>query len=90
MSVIVESLVMVLGDDCAGFGSCLRTNATSIVDLGRVVLSSSQLQIDDSGDVFIEYYTNSSSQSTECLGHGTTTTIRFRCPGRQLVCLTCL
>jgi len=59
------------------------------VDLGRV-LSSSPLQIDDSGDIFIEYYTNSTSQSSDCMGDGTSTTIRFRCPGRQLVSFTCL
>jgi len=59
------------------------------INLGRVVLSSSQLQIDDSGDLFMEYYTNSSSQSTECVGRGMTTTVRFRCPSRQLVSLTC-
>ena len=79
-----------LGDACAGFGSCLRTNATSVSDLGRVQLSASQLQLDDSGDVFIQYYTNSSSQSPDCTGHGTSTTIRFRCPGRQLVSANCL
>jgi len=81
---------MLLGDDCAGVGSCLQRSAQSAADLGRVVPSSSQLRIDDSGDVFIEYYTNSSSQTTECAGHGTTTTIRFRCPGRQLVSYTYL
>jgi len=80
---------MVLGDICAGFGSCLLRNATYATDLGRVVLSSSHLQIDDSGDVFIEYYTNSPSQNTDCAGNKTTTTIRFRCPGRQLVSSTC-
>ena len=82
--------MMVLGDACAGFGSCLLRSAMPAADLGQVVLSSSQLQIDDSGDVFIEYYTNSTSQTTDCTGHGTSTTVRFRCPGRQLVSLTCL
>lgn len=72
------------GDACAGFGSCLLRSAMPAADLGQVVLSSSQLQIDDSGDVFIEYYTNSTSQTTDCTGHGTSTTVRFRCPGRQL------
>jgi len=66
---------MALGDVCTGYGSCLLRSTASATDLGRVVLSSSQLQIDDSGDVFIEYYTNSSFQSTDCNGHGTSTTI---------------
>jgi len=76
---------MVLGDICAGYGSCLKRNATHAIDLGRVVLSSSRLQIDESGDVFIQYYTNSTPPNTDCAGNKTTTTVRFRCPGRQLV-----
>jgi len=74
-------------DTCAGHGSCLWRNGNA-VDLGQA-LSSSQLQIDDSGDILVEYFTNSTSQSTECLGRGTSSTIRFRCPGRQLVSFAC-
>jgi len=73
---------------CGGYGSCLLRNSVA-TDLGRVV-SSSYLQIDDSGDIFIQYYTNSTSNSTDCVGHRTSTTIRFRCPGRQLVSFTWL
>jgi len=87
---LLRALCALLGDDCAGFGSCLRSNVTSTIDLGRVDLSVSHLQLDDSGDVFIQYYTNSSSQSPDCVGRGTSTTIRFRCPGRQLVSTTSL
>ena len=83
-------IVMVLGDVCAGFGSCLLTSAKSVTDLGQVIPSYTQLQIDDSGDLFINYYTNSTSQSADCMDHGTSTTVRFRCPRRQLVSLTCV
>jgi len=73
---------------CSGYGSCLVRNGNA-TGLGHV-LSSSQLQIDDSGDIFIEYYANSTSQITDCMGDRISTTIRFRCPDRQLVSFACL